>query len=137
MGSTSSNGLVRMHNPEKLLEIETIIRKAIADAQMKGIKIVAGGWGGLFRNAINNTWQLFPTRLCCCPMGAVIMEREATFGIRPMRVTAAKVLGISSDEVEDFIYGFDHPYSYREGPLIDLGRKLRTEMKVKVEGYAD
>lgn len=142
-----------MSAPEesKLVDVERRLREAVAKAKAEGLTICSDSFGVVPKSS-HTTSQLLDDRPFesfwavvagnkVCPLGAILKDTKREPNPEPMGIffggfmaqtyNAAVLLGITYDEAQSFVCGFDRGESYRghKGPYFNLGQKLRDEFQ--------
>lgn len=106
--------------PEHLRQVESKLTAAILRAQQDGKQVRAGDFG------VGTDGYWYRAGDCLCPIGALLYNTLVSGGHTR---DAASILGVSREEIWDFIGGFDSSSRTAEGkPLTHLGARFRQRL---------
>ena len=122
----------------RLEAVDAALRKAIEEARKGGLKIRQGTWGVQRSNEDEEGKRFYVAQNnigepnCLCPMSCLLIGTESKTGdVYSPEDDAAALLGISSDEVTNFVVGFDEAemdVDHVQDEYYFLGRGYRKQV---------
>ena len=111
----------------KIYNVGRKIERSIRNTEMNGTPVTTDTWGVKWDGDVGR-WVLDDNEgLVCCPMGAVLLDRQPGRGTHSR--AAARALGIDVKSVDRFVGGFDDPAVHKKdrSAYIRLGVALNTK----------
>lgn len=113
--------------PHQLSQVESKLTAAVLKAKAQGLTVSPGGWGDILTPLDDSgVYSTYALNGHVCPMGACLLGASRRTG--RFADDAANLLGVTTNQIGEFVLAFDGHPTQHTWPMFQLGQRFRERI---------